>query len=87
MVYIGVIRDVKRNTNSAVKEIAAGVGGGGVGLLVIVAVSVSLAVWLCVRKRRSKYDGTCVQFLIHDVSDLQIVQGRGIENSWVSEYH
>ena len=66
MVYKGVIRDVKQKSNSAVKQIAAGVGGGGgVGLLVIVAVSVFLAVWLCVRKRRSKYGGTCVQFLIH----------------------
>jgi hypothetical protein len=46
----GVMGAVKRNTNSAVKQIAAGVVGGVVGLLVIVAVSVSLAVWLCVRK-------------------------------------
>ena len=65
MVYIGVIRDVKQKSNSAVKEIAAGVGGGVVGLLVIVAVSVFLAVWLCVRKKTSKYGGMNVQFLIH----------------------
>ena len=58
----GVMGAVKRNTNSAVKQIAAGVVGGVVGLLVIVAVSVFLAVWLCVRKRRSKYGGRCVQF-------------------------
>ena len=35
----GVMGAVKRNTNSAVKQIAAGVGGGVVGLLAIVAVS------------------------------------------------
>ena len=63
--YIGVIRDVKQKSNSAVKEIAAGVVGVVVGVLAIVAASVCLIVWLCVRKRRSKYDGRCVQFLIH----------------------